>query len=268
MRAFKGGNHQDSLASKIMGNEEFQNKVQEKMAKAMGDLALKAQRQEEERARQRKMKEEAKLRELEDAPRIARINEISALGKGQEKKDDDLLEDDEEELEKWRKKRLNELKEQDKENQTGPGAGEYTEIAEDEFLKSVIASKFAICHFYHRDFERCSIMDKHLQILAKKHPETKFLKLNAEKSPFFVKKLGIKVIPTVVLFEKNGVAFDRIIGFEGFDGEDECETSEIENRLGLAGVIKMEKSFYTKGSSGMFNAKRVTKSEQSGDDDW
>jgi hypothetical protein len=36
-----------------------------------------------------------------------------------------------------------------------------------------------VCHFYHRDFERCKIVDKHLALLAKKYMETRFIKLSA-----------------------------------------------------------------------------------------
>lgn len=36
-------------------------------------------------------------------------------------------------------------------------------------------------------------MDKHLEILAHNHPETLFLKINAEKAPFFCAKLDVMV---------------------------------------------------------------------------
>lgn len=42
------------------------------------------------------------------------------------------------------------------------GVGEYIDIKEDEFLSSVTANKFSVVHFYHNDFERCKIIDKHL----------------------------------------------------------------------------------------------------------
>ena len=43
------------------------------------------------------------------------------------------------------------------------------------------------------------IVDKHLGILAKKHLEAKFVKINAEKCPFLTERLRIKVIPTIML---------------------------------------------------------------------
>jgi hypothetical protein len=36
-----------------------------------------------------------------------------------------------------------------------------------------------VCHFYHRDFERCKLLDKHLTILARKYFDTRFIKLSA-----------------------------------------------------------------------------------------
>lgn len=39
--------------------------------------------------------------------------------------------------------------------------------------------------------------------------------MDAEKAPFFVEKLAIRVLPTVVCF-REGVAFpERVVGFEG-----------------------------------------------------
>jgi hypothetical protein len=36
-----------------------------------------------------------------------------------------------------------------------------------------------VCHFFHKDLERCKIVDKHLALLAKKYMETRFIKLSA-----------------------------------------------------------------------------------------
>lgn len=38
---------------------------------------------------------------------------------------------------------------------------------------------------------RCKIMDKHLALLAPQHVEAKFIKIDAEKAPFFVGKLQV-----------------------------------------------------------------------------
>jgi hypothetical protein len=44
-----------------------------------------------------------------------------------------------------------------------------------------------------------------------------------QESPFFTVKLGIKVLPCVVMF-KNGVSVDRVVGFEQLGGKDDFPT--------------------------------------------
>jgi thiol-disulfide isomerase/thioredoxin len=97
--------------------------------------------------------------------------------------------------------------------------GNYTEIIETEFLDTMLKNDKVVCHFYHKDFERCKIIDKHLDIIAKNHRETMFVKINAEKTPFFTEKLNIRVLPTIILFVK-GKAIHRFIGFEDFGMND------------------------------------------------
>lgn len=48
-------------------------------------------------------------------------------------------------------------------------------------------------------------MDKHLDILAKQHIETRFVKINAEKSPFLSERLKIVVLPTLALIKNTKV---------------------------------------------------------------
>jgi len=87
-----------------------------------------------------------------------------------------------------RERRIAEMKNtySEKQDDLIKGHGQYTEIVESEFLPNVTGSKFVICHFYHKDFERCKIVDMHLRNIAKQHTEAKIIYLDAEKSPFFV----------------------------------------------------------------------------------
>jgi len=163
---------------------------------------------------------------------------------GSDESDDDLGLDDENDdaITKFREKRMAELKQQNAKVQEFKqlGHGSYVEIKEDEFLPSVTKSKYVVCQFYHPHFERCKIVDKHLLLLSAQHVATKFIKLNAEKSPFFVEKLAIKTLPTIVLF-KDGIAIDRIVGFEEFGGEDDFNTEIMANRIAKKGVIIIKK---------------------------
>lgn len=87
--------------------------------------------------------------------------------------------------------RLKQLKseQQQKLENLGKGHGQYRDITQDEFLNEVTSSTRVICHFYHKDFPRCVIIDHHIQKLAPRHIETKFIKIDAAKTPFFVEKV-------------------------------------------------------------------------------
>lgn len=56
-------------------------------------------------------------------------------------------------------------------------------------------------------------MDKHLNILAQQHLETRFLKVHAEKSPFLTERLRIVVLPTLALV-KNAKVDDYVVRSE------------------------------------------------------
>lgn len=89
---------------------------------------------------------------------------------------------------------------QKKEEWLQQGHGEYSEIPEEkEFFNVTKNSENVVCHFYRDETFRCKILDKHLAILAKKHVETKFCKINAEKTPFLCDRLKIKVIQTFII---------------------------------------------------------------------
>jgi hypothetical protein len=91
----------------------------------------------------------------------------------------DLLDD--EELQKLHEERLAKIKAESEKRQEmqRKGHGELQEISEGEFLEITTKTERVVCHFFHRDFERCKLMDKHLGILAKRHFTTRFIKLAA-----------------------------------------------------------------------------------------
>lgn len=62
------------------------------------------------------------------------------------------------------------------------GHGTYTEISEGEFLEAVTKTENVVCHFYHGEFERCKIVDKHMAMLAKRYLEARFMKISAPVS--------------------------------------------------------------------------------------
>jgi hypothetical protein len=148
-------------------------------------------------------------------------------------------EDQDDDLEQLRQKRMAELKNSRKEqieNVTVRGHGQYTEITQDEFLPAVTASRQVICHFYHQDFQRCKIIDKHLQLLARSHVETRFVFINAEKAPFFVERLNVRTLPTILFF-RDGINFERVLGFDGISNKDNFPTAALAKRLARSGMI-------------------------------
>jgi hypothetical protein len=62
------------------------------------------------------------------------------------------------------------------------GHGTYTEISEGDFLEAVTKTENVVCHFYHKDFERCKIVDRDMEVLCKQYLDTRFIKLSAPVS--------------------------------------------------------------------------------------
>lgn len=170
-----------------LNNATTQSHVQLKMERAMEDLALKAEHQREQKAT------------IERASR-------DALAEKQH----------EDELEGIRRQRIERIRREkgEEEANKGKGHGEVGRVEQDEFLPAVLGSARVVAHFFHREFPRCEVMDARLRTLAPLHLETRFVRIDAEKAPFFVDKLQIRVLPTLVFFE-DGKAIGRKVGYEG-----------------------------------------------------
>jgi hypothetical protein len=164
--------------------DEITDPVTSKLTVAMQELAIKGEMQRREKAekelqRQKFEEEERERLELE-AIRQARLARM--------KKEAEKLSQD----------------------------GNVREIAQDDVLPLVLNTPRVIMHFYSNGFEMCALMNKRLELLASKHVESLFVKINAEKAPFFIERLGIRTLPTLVCFE-DGKAIGKQIGFQGID---------------------------------------------------
>ena len=148
---------------------------------------------------------------------------------------DNMTEDD---IDRLREKRIQQMKQKQQQmaELKAKGHGEYREVDEKTFFAEAKTSARLVCHFYRSSTERCAVVDRHLTILARKHIETKFIKVNAEKSPFLVERLKIWMLPTIAIV-KNGKTEDYIVGFDDLGGRDDFPTSVLEWRLGCTGVI-------------------------------
>ncbi|XP_030642591.1 thioredoxin domain-containing protein 9 [Chanos chanos] len=171
---------------------------------------------------------------------------------------------DEDELEKLKERRLEALKKAQKQKQEwmSKGHGEYREIpSEKDFFSEVKDSKSVVCHFYRDSTLRCKILDKHLAVVAKKHLETKFIKLNVEKAPFLTERLRIKVLPTLALV-KDGKTKDYIVGFTDLGNTDDFTTEMLEWRLGCSDIINYSGNLLEPPTGGQKSGSRFTKVEK------
>eukprot|EP00041_Stephanoeca_diplocostata_P008126 m.117601 g.117601 ORF g.117601 m.117601 type:complete len:228 (+) comp17184_c0_seq1:134-817(+) len=143
-----------------------------------------------------------------------------------------------EEMELLRARRLQQMKNAKARRQQGHG--EYREIGgagnERDFFDCAKLSDKMVCHFYRNATERCQIFDMHLGKLAQMHPETRFVKIDAEKSPFLCERLRIIMLPTLALVVKGKVK-DYIVGFDDLGGDDDFDTEVLEWRLGQSGIL-------------------------------
>lgn len=261
-----GQNDGDASVQEAMSSE-----VDKRMHKALDDLKVKYgdgdesvetsehgptgtayRKRENEEAVQRRgeAREKAAQRDArkKDVRRQANERKLDEEGLGCSDEDSDneggVVDD---ELEDLRASRVAQLKAMHSQrlDDLAHGHGRYAEISQDEFLTDVLRSKFAAVHFYHDGFEKCKVMHHHLNIVAQKHISAKFMKLNAERAPFFVEKLSVQVLPTVIIF-KDGKACARLVGYDGLtEGlekgkEDEWKTERLQAWLAKTGIIEFE----------------------------
>ena len=152
-------------------------------------------------------------------------------------------------LQAIRQRRLQELQQQHNQQLAlrARGHGDVRTIAEDEFLPECTgSSEYVVVHFYHEEFETCRVLDHHLSKIAPLHLEAKFLRLNATKAPFFVTKLKVQVLPTLIVFQ-HGKMKDRMTGFDKVVDDasgiattniNDWETSRLQVWLATTGAIQ------------------------------
>jgi|EP00670_Eutreptiella_braarudii_P005835 hypothetical protein len=150
-----------------------------------------------------------------------------------------LDEMDDDELDRMREARLRQMKkaQEKKEEYVRNGHGVYSEISDQrEFFDAAKKSSRMIVHFYRPTTWRCEVVDKHLETLCRTHYETKFVKINAEKSPFLVERLQIWCMPSIVLV-KDGKTDHTIQGFDELGG-DGFPTEVLEANLVARGILE------------------------------
>jgi thiol-disulfide isomerase/thioredoxin len=254
--------------------KELSDNINERLTKTMNDLKDKHAKGQQElddpdraptgepyqQAYRHAMKREAMKQAQDEQERQEELMQMQSLKQQQElqeRKDDDVddsdgddddddydswLDEDDEELQAIRERRLQEIrtKQMEKAENMAKGHGQYRHISQDDFLPECTSSRHVVIHFFHSEFERCKIMDHHLKMIAEQHTECKFVKIDAEKAPFFVDKLQVKTLPSVLVF-CEGKTVARLIGFLGMAPDpnkpDEFETCRLQEWLSETGAI-------------------------------
>ena len=162
---------------------------------------------------------------------------------------DELLNSSEDTLEAIRAKRLASMKKSQLMQQKwrGLGHGTYEPLGEGQhggdcakaFFEAAKQSERMIVHFHRKTTRICDVFHKHLEIIANKHLESRFVKIDVESggsSDFLVEKLGIVVMPTILIV-KNRKAVHHIRGFDELGGIEEFSTRALEYVLAAHGGI-------------------------------
>lgn len=181
------------------------------------------------------------------------------------------LEDDDTALDAFREQRRQQLHAEYARAQALKSSdhGTYSDIKDEKALMDITTStKLCVVHFFKPDFHRCSVMDGHLEKLAERHFDTRFLKMNVDNAPFLVTKLKVQVLPCVIAFV-DGVGVDRIIGFEGLSARpDSFTTKELEARLLRCGVLVRAKMGEEDAANGHARRQQKREEEEVDEDDW
>ena len=148
---------------------------------------------------------------------------------------------DQDDLENIRRKRLEAMKgDQDKRKKwLAQGHGELRQLQDEkEFFSEMKGEDKMVVHFYRNNWP-CKVMDMHLDMLSKKHLETKFAKIDAEKSPFLTERLKIWMLPTLALISKEKV-LDYVVGFDDLGGTDDFPTEHLRLVLASKNMLNYE----------------------------
>jgi hypothetical protein len=167
---------------------------------------------------------------------------LSAVADTEKRLDAEISAIDLNDLEGLRRRRLEELKARREREQRWRqlGHGTYSELQDQkDWFEASKASERVVTHFYRSTTWRCEIVDRHFEQLAKKHIETRFVKVDAEKCPFLAERLSIVLMPTII-GTVNNFTHDRIEGFDELGGVDTFTTETLEKRLAKNGLIEYD----------------------------
>lgn len=150
------------------------------------------------------------------------------------------METEDYELLREKRKKLMKLEYEQQQLWVSKGHGKYSEVPDEvAWFEACQKSRNVVCHFFRDSTLRCGIVDKHFSILAEQHPETRFIKINAEKTPFLAQRLGVFCLPTILLIQ-DGVTVDKLEGFERLGNTDNFTTKTLETEIRKRKLFRKE----------------------------
>lgn len=132
------------------------------------------------------------------------------------------------------------------------------------------AQSKVLIHFYKADFDRCKVMNAHLEGVARLHAASAprlvvFTRAKVENVPFTVVRLGIQVLPCVLCFD-HGAVVDRLIGFEGISNKrgDDIDDALLQRWFIKNGLIQRVKD------ASLLHGRNISQQQQEKeeDDEW
>ncbi|XP_041039007.1 phosducin-like protein 2 [Carcharodon carcharias] len=150
---------------------------------------------------------------------------------GLKEAEDEFDEEDERAIEMYRRKRLAEWQALQRKSKFG----ELAELQGDEYVKQITYAGeeiWVILHLYRPGIPMCILINHHLSQLAKKYPETKFMKAIAN---ICIPNYPDKYLPTIFVYFEGRMK-GRFIGLEC--GAPDLKLEELEWKLANSGAIK------------------------------
>ncbi|XP_037096220.1 phosducin-like protein 3 [Syngnathus acus] len=151
-----------------------------------------------------------------------------------EENEDEFEEDDEAAVEMYRQKRLAEWKSSQMKNIFG----ELTEISGQDYVQEVNKAGegiWVVLHLYKQGIPLCALINQHLSVLARKFPQTKFLK---SISTTCIANYPDRNLPTIFVYCEGNMK-GQFIGPLVFGGMN-LTVEELEWRLSECGAVKTD----------------------------
>ncbi|GFE53880.1 thioredoxin family protein [Babesia ovis] len=185
----------------------------------------------------------------EDLARRVRDNVLAALLEKEREVEEELdnirhiesklshLRDDDT-LERFREARLQKLKETNAKRMQYMNDG-YCKLidvdSDSQFFDVCRNTKYVVAHFYRPTTVRSQYLDGKMHELCLTYFNTKFIRVNVEKTPFLCERFNIWCLPTLMIII-DGKTNHSIIGFDEFGG-DGFTLDEFTNVLNKHGIM-------------------------------